>query len=376
MITKERIVQVSKFIRFGCFLRYFLLLISIESSSRTWRRILKLKCNHSQSFRTRFTSAQVMEKRSSFWTIAAVVAFYWVISITTVFINKVLLSSDTVRLDAPFFITWFQCVISALYYFIYEFLFEPNVKKSPFQWRILRQVFPLAVVFASMIVFNNLCLKHVDVSFYYIGRSLTTVFNVCLTYVVLRQRTSLKTCFCCVFIVAGFWLGVDQEKFIGTLSVAGTIYGILASLSVAYYAIKVKEVLPQVDSIIWLLSYYCNVYSVFIFIPLIVSSGELQVLYAYDQFFSAYIWLLLVISGLCGLAIGYATALQIKVTSPLTHNISGTAKACAQTVLASYYYNEIKPGLWWISNWIVLIGSVAYAKVRQEEMSKPDQLPK
>ncbi|KAK7583997.1 hypothetical protein V9T40_004960 [Parthenolecanium corni] len=317
-----------------------------------------------------------MEKRSSFWTIAAVVAFYWVISITTVFINKVLLSSDTVRLDAPFFITWFQCVISALYYFIYEFLFEPNVKKSPFQWRILRQVFPLAVVFASMIVFNNLCLKHVDVSFYYIGRSLTTVFNVCLTYVVLRQRTSLKTCFCCVFIVAGFWLGVDQEKFVGTLSVAGTIYGILASLSVAYYAIKVKEVLPQVDSIIWLLSYYCNVYSVFIFIPLIVSSGELQVLYAYDQFFSAYIWLLLVISGLCGLAIGYATALQIKVTSPLTHNISGTAKACAQTVLASYYYNEIKPGLWWISNWIVLIGSLAYAKVRQEEMSKPDQLPK
>ena len=29
-----------------------------------------------------------------------------------------------------------------------------------------------------MITFNNLCLKHVDVSFYYIGRSLTTVFNV------------------------------------------------------------------------------------------------------------------------------------------------------------------------------------------------------
>lgn len=317
-----------------------------------------------------------MEKRNSFWFIAAVVAFYWVISITTVFINKVLLSSNEVRLDAPFFITWFQCVISALYYFIYQLIFERNIKKSPFEWRMIRQVFPLSLVFASMIVFNNLCLKHVDVSFYYIGRSLTTVFNVCLTYIVLRQKTSLKTCFCCLFIIAGFWLGVDQEKFVGTLSVVGTVYGILASLSVAYYAIKVKEVLPQVDSIIWLLSYYCNVYSVFIFLPLIVSSGELNVLYAYDQFSSFYIWLLLIISGLCGLAIGYATALQIKVTSPLTHNISGTAKACAQTVIASYYFRETKPWLWWTSNWIVLGGSAAYARVRQEEMKTKDQLPK
>lgn len=38
-----------------------------------------------------------------------------------------------------------------------------------------------------MISFNNLCLKNVGVAFYYVGRSLTTVFNVLFTYLVLRK---------------------------------------------------------------------------------------------------------------------------------------------------------------------------------------------
>ncbi|CAG2065911.1 unnamed protein product [Timema podura] len=76
------------------------------------------------------------------------------------------------------------------------------------------------------------------------------------------------------------------------------------------------------------------------------------------------------IGGLCGFAIGFFTALQIKVTSALTHNISGTAKACAQTVIATFWYNEMRSGLWWLSNWVVLAGSAAYARVKQKEMEK------
>ncbi len=41
-------------------------------------------------------------------------------------------------------------------------------------------------------------------------RSLTTVFNVLLTYFILGQRTSLAAIVCCGTIVAGFYLGVDQ----------------------------------------------------------------------------------------------------------------------------------------------------------------------
>ena len=58
----------------------------------------------------------------------------------------------------------------------------------------------------------------------------------------------------------------------------------------------------------------------------------------------------------------------LQVTSPLTHTISGTAKACAQTVLATSWYNEYKPWLWWVSNFTVLFGSLGYTRVKQLAM--------
>lgn len=80
------------------------------------------------------------------------------------------------------------------------------------------------------------------------------------------------------------------------------------------------------------------------------------------------------VGGIFGFAIGYFTMLQIKVTSPLTHNVSGTAKACAQTVLATYWYDEKKTVLWWISNIIVLTASATYARIRQLDLSKEYKL--
>jgi GDP-fucose transporter C1 len=71
-------------------------------------------------------------------------------------------------------------------------------------------------MFVGMIAFNNLCLKYVSVSFYMVVRSLTTVFNVLLTYLFFGERTSMKAMFCCLMIIAGFLLGIDQEKGLGT----------------------------------------------------------------------------------------------------------------------------------------------------------------
>ena len=121
---------------------------------------------------------------------------------------------------------------------------------------------------------------------------------------------------------------------------------------------------------IWLLGYYNNLNACLLFLPLMLINGELSTIFDYTGFGNTRFWVMMVAGGVFGFAIGYVTGLQIQVTSPLTHNISGTAKACAQTVLATYWYSELKPILWWISNWIVLFGSAAYTRVRQVEMDK------
>merc|ERR1719510_2646399 len=133
--------------------------------------------------------------------ILSVVALYWFVSITLVFLNKSLLSGTT-SVDAPLFITCFQCTVTAALCYGIASL-PPNFGESmncvqiSISLTILKRVLPLSVVFVAMITFNNLCLKFVGVSFYYIGRSLTTVFNVIFTYLILGQKTTTRAISCC-----------------------------------------------------------------------------------------------------------------------------------------------------------------------------------
>jgi len=304
--------------------------------------------------------------------ILGVVAAYWFVSITLVFVNKSLLSGST-KLEAPLFVTFYQCVVTvgACYAIRAAARMFPHKITFPsleLDMNIMKQVLPLSIVFVGMITFNNLCLKNVGISFYYIGRSLTTVFNVLMTYFILGQRTSLQAIACCGVIVGGFYLGVDQEDAAGSFSLSGTIYGVLASLFVSLFSIFTKKILPVVDGNIWALTFYNNVNACVLFLPLMIMFGELPIVFNFQFLNSLNFWFLMTVGGIFGFAIGYVTGLQIKTTSPLTHNISGTAKAAAQTVLATHWFNETKSSLWWFSNMVVLGGSLVYARVRQLEM--------
>lgn len=54
--------------------------------------------------------------------VASVVLLYWAVSITLVFANKFLMNSNPElkanNIDAPLFVTWFQCVLTAVIIFI------------------------------------------------------------------------------------------------------------------------------------------------------------------------------------------------------------------------------------------------------------------
>lgn len=305
--------------------------------------------------------------------IAAVVANYWFVSISMVFVNKYLLSSKELKLNAPLFVTWYQCVVTVLMCALLSFissLFPSKVSFPPFKIepKLCRTTLPLSIIFVGMISFNNLCLKYVDVPFYYISRSLTTVFNVVFSYLVLKQSTSFPAIGCCAVIIAGFTLGVDQEGVAGSLSVTGVIFGVFASASVAMNAIFTKKILPMVDNNVWRLTLYNNINATVLFIPLMLFFGEFNTVISFPHLGNVHFWYVMSISGFLGFAIGYATGLQIQYTSPLTHNVSGTAKACAQTVLACMYNGDVKSFLWWCSNMTVLVGSMSYTEVKRREL--------
>ena len=51
-------------------------------------------------------------------------------------------------------------------------------------------------------------------------------------------------------------------------------------------------------------------------------------------------WFNITLTGVMGFGIGLVTMLQVNATSPLTHNISGTAKAAVQSIMAFYIWGN------------------------------------
>lgn len=189
------------------------------------------------------------------------------------------------------------------------------------------------------------------------------------SFLILKQKLSVAVLCCCGVIVSGFLFGVKEEdKNVPDLSFQGVLFGVTASMCVALYAIFTKRILPVVDNSVWRLQIYNNANACILLFPIMVIMGELPVLKHFQFWDSPWFWFVLLLAGIFGIAIGYVTSLQIKVTSPLTHNVSGTAKACAQTILACMAFSETKSWWWWMCNFMVLGGSSAYTYVRMFEM--------
>jgi len=330
--------------------------------------------------------------------IASVVLTYWTVSISMVYLNKVLMSGEGISIDAPLFVTWFQCVITSLICWVagkcgerantmtqYSSVkttetdvnnveqssnepkpsFFAQFPKAEYEYVVARQVFPLSVVFVAMISFNNICLKWVEVSFYNVARSLTIVFNVFFSYAFLGMPSSTKTIACLAIVIIGFFIGAHGEI---NFSFVGTCAGVMSSLFVSLNSIFTKKILPVVEDNHWRLTFYNNMNACVLFLPLIFYFEGEELVGAMDsQFVSSVFWGAMVVAGFFGFSIGIVTVLQIKATSPLSHNISGTAKAAVQSLMAFYLWGNEPTVLGVLGIFTVLGGSLLYTFVKMNE---------
>lgn len=335
--------------------------------------------------------------------IASVVATYWFVSISMVYLNKVLMSNEGVSIPAPLFVTWYQCIITVLICMAcgkcgdrarrlpsssYSSVAQdesdgaPQAKpsffaqfpKAQYEMSVAKRVFPLSLVFVGMITFNNLCLKWVAVSFYNVARSLTIVFNVFFSRVLLGIPTSTQTMLCLLIVVFGFALGSHGEL---DFSLKGTIAGVASSLFVSLNSIYTKMVLPAVDDNHWRLTYYNNVNACLLFIPLVLYfEGRIVLEAVENQLKSPTFWAAMTVAGFFGFSIGIVTVLQIKATSPLSHNISGTAKAAVQSMMAFYIWGNEATLFGVLGIFTVLGGSLIYTFVKMNEHTPTSSVSK
>ncbi len=324
---------------------------------------------------------------------------YWTVSICMVYLNKILMSNDAISIPAPIFITWFQCSMTSIICWIVGILgdransstsqgglgsyqrlaatengeqpilqsrpsFFSQFPKAAYNTHTAVQIFPLSVVFVGMITFNNACLKYVEVSYYNVARSLTIVFNVIFSYLLLGVPTCRKTLGCLMVVIIGFFIGTKGEL---NFSLIGTSCGIASSIFVSLNSIFTKKILPLVDDNHWRLTFYNNVNACMIMAPLVYVFEGNYVLNHIGLLSSPMYWSAMVTAGFFGFLIGIVTVLQIKATSPLTHNFSGTAKAGVQSILAFYIWGNEATIHGVVGIFTVLSGSLLYTYVKMSE---------
>ncbi|ELT98471.1 hypothetical protein CAPTEDRAFT_124859 [Capitella teleta] len=312
--------------------------------------------------------------------IAGVVSAYWVISISLVFANKYLVGATDSK-DLSLFVAWAQCVITVfvvLGLLVFKGLIRGEhaaLHKLTLRPAMSRPIVLMTCTFVSMLSFNNLCLRHVAISFYQVARSLTLIFTVVFSVTLLKKSVSRRVLACCLTVACGFFLGIDQESLMGTLSVKGVAFGITSSLFVALNGIFTKKALDVVEGDTLSLTLYSNLNACVLFLPIVILTGQLSTLFSGSQLLDTYFWTFLLCTGALSFCIAWVSAMQIHLTSPVTHHISSNTKAILQTLIAVIYYSESKRPLWWVSVMLVVGGALSYAIVRVHEERKGLQVP-
>ncbi|KAF9432492.1 hypothetical protein BGZ76_010708 [Entomortierella beljakovae] len=305
--------------------------------------------------------------------ILSAIAFYWVASLSVVFLNKTILSGSEFKFPYPLFVTLFQLVVALVLLIVSGHLGKRNRLFSmvpPFEFDIdlAREIAPLSIVYVLMLTLNNLCLQLVEVTFYQVARSLSIFFNILLTYLMLGQSTSGGAMISCSVVVLGFFVGSYGET---NFSWPGLLAGVGSSIFVALYGIYVKKSLNIVENNQWRLLHYNTMISIILLTPIVLLSGELGEIWQEVYFLGdLQFWILMTITGVAGFSINIAMFLQIKYTTALTNTISGTAKSCVQTLMAMVFYQNPISALNGFGIFLSLFGSGMYSWVRYSEMQQ------
>jgi GDP-fucose transporter C1 len=223
---------------------------------------------------------------------------------------------------------------------------------------LLTKLTPLAGLYVAMLALTNYCLRHVDITFYQILRSLVIPMNLVFSLALTGRVPTRWTLGCCAVVVAGFLLGsITELKF----STEGLAFGVLSSASVALYSLASKRALDEVGRSTFRLMHYTTLVGLLLLLPVVALSGELPGVLASPQLASRSFWALNTAAAVCGFMINVAFFSLINSSSPLTTHIAGCAKSALQAWLSVLIFGNAVTPLNALGIVLTLVGSFVYS---------------
>lgn len=303
-----------------------------------------------------------------------VVLFYLVAALAMVMANKWVLNTTT----APLFFLWTQLLIAvALFGASDAMRLLPD--RLTFNPQICKGLIPMVALNVVGLSFSNYTLKYVDASFYQVARGLVLPFTVVTSFVALNSRPSLRILLACGVVTLGFFIGVFLD---GTpVSLLGIFFGVTSSAITAVHSVVIKQSLNVVDGSALLLSWYTNLLSAVVLLPICFLAGEgsgiSTLLFGVEEGIdggmsplATFFWGSM-ITGALGFLMSIASLLSIKVTSPITHMVSSAVRGVAASLLGMWLFHDVITTGRASSIAIILLGSIFYTWLKHLESQKP-----
>eukprot|EP01053_Blabericola_migrator_P000974 Blabericola_migrator_1__973@NODE_1243_length_5009_cov_73_028329_g840_i0_p1_GENE_NODE_1243_length_5009_cov_73_028329_g840_i0NODE_1243_length_5009_cov_73_028329_g840_i0_p1_ORF_typecomplete_len434_score43_85TPT/PF03151_16/1_2e58UAA/PF08449_11/6_8e16EamA/PF00892_20/0_00014EamA/PF00892_20/1e07PUNUT/PF16913_5/4_1e10Nuc_sug_transp/PF04142_15/1_6e02Nuc_sug_transp/PF04142_15/1_6e08Nuc_sug_transp/PF04142_15/0_066SLC35F/PF06027_12/2_1e03SLC35F/PF06027_12/2_3e08CRTlike/PF08627_10/2_4e05CRTlike/PF08627_10/6e len=299
---------------------------------------------------------------------------YSCVSLAVVYYNWWLFTSG---FKFPVFVSWIQQVVGTCIFFLgsqvalYFSSLRPIFPHPDFKPGTAWKIIPLSISFVLTVGLANICLQKTLISTYQVARSLTLLFVIILSYMLLKEKQTALVLVACGMMVVGFIIGsLDPE----TLSLGGLIAGGLSSFFQSLYNVLIAKTMPAVHGDNQLLLFYNVALSSFFFIPMTLIAEDLSVwptAFGRVEGTSMFVvWGGMALSGLLGTMLNMTQYLVVKVTSPLTFNIVGFSKSLVQSLGGIVFFGdkvsfESATGLV-----LCLFGSGLYAKAKNDVQKK------
>ncbi len=275
--------------------------------------------------------------------VAGVVSFYMTAALVMVFVNKAVLNSSP---DLPLLFLFLQMVIAVILLHLTAAVFPKRVDLPKLDLDAAKKLTPVVAVNIIGLVFNTLCLRDVDASFFQIARGMVLPMTIAASSMSTRSTPTGRVLGAAGIVTIGFLLGISPaslmpSRFASTTSQAPSvsfmslIYGLLSSLFIAVHSVLIKSSLPHCNGSTIHLAYWTNLGSAIFVAPFVVLKGEpwrvLDLLASNAIIGAVDVWNVRVfvigslVTGTFGFLLCVAGLLSIKVTSPITHMFSSVS---------------------------------------------------
>lgn len=308
--------------------------------------------------------------------VAAVVSFYMFAALVMVFVNKAVLNSSP---DLPLIFLFLQLIIAVLLLHVAA-IFSSRIEIPQWDRRIATKLFPVVAINIVGLVFNTLCLREVEATFFQIARGLVLPLTIAITPAKFHPHQAARVTLAAGLVTIGFFIGVIPEGSLPVSSIPSPrslVFGVFSSLSIAVHSVLVKASLSYCDNSTIQLAYWTNAGSALLLAPFVLLREEpakiMELSAGSDWDMNVFIAGSLV-TGTFGFLLCVAGLLSIKVTSPVTHMFSSAARSGVQTLLGVWLFHDVLSTNRIMSLATILSGTMYYTWVKATEKSRPPPL--